>query len=156
MATVFVGIYLRAHNSLIVSPDGIVIYFKGNERALPPTVTLPVREDTKNVVIYGSKEDTRVLNHEVKALLKEVKTDKLLVDVAIAIKPGRTFIALGYEDDLMVLPNDKPFNPKHVKAYKEHISLFLRIAKALEGTPSESEETSGAVEKLPKTNAHVR
>lgn len=144
LATVFVGKYLRSHNFHKISPDGIVIYFKGNDRALPPTVTIPVREDSQKMVIYGSKEDTRILTHDVKMLLKEVKTDKLLVDVAIAVKPGRTFIALGYEDDLMVLPNDKPFNPKYVRAYKEHIALFLKIAKALEGKPAEDNESAAS------------
>ena len=134
LSTVFIGKYLRTHNSLAISTDGLVIYFKGNDRALPPTVKLPVIKETKKYVLYGDKENERCLTPEVWQLLKSVRTDRLLVDVAISIKPGRTYIALGYEDDLMILPNDKPFNPKYVKAYAEQIKLFLRIAKELESS----------------------
>ena len=132
LTTVFIGKYLRAHNNLPISSDGLVIYFKGNERALPPTVKLPIISETKKYVVYGDKKDERFLSQETWRLLKQIRTDRLLVDVAISIKPGRTYIALGYEDDLMILPNDKPFDPRYVKAYAEQIKLFLQIAKQLE------------------------
>lgn len=136
LTTVFVGKYLRAHNHRTISSDGLVIYFKGNARALPPTVTLPVYEDNKKFVVYGSKEDARILTHDIRDAFRNIRTDSLLVDVAIAIKPGRTFIAMGYEDDLMILPNDKPFNPKYVEEYAKQVRQFLELAVLLDGENS--------------------
>lgn len=129
LQTVFVGKYLRMENNLDISDQGLVIYFKGNDRAIPPDVikTLPIIEDTKKYIVCGLKEDKKVLTPEVRQKIKEIRTDKLLVDVAISLQKGKTYFALGYEDTLMVLPNDKPFDPIYVEKYKEQIAFFLEF-----------------------------
>ena len=67
--------------------------------------------------------------------MKEIHTNKVLVDVAIAIKPGKTYFALGYEDSLMVLPMQKPFNPGPTQEYKQELELFLNLAYAFYDKP---------------------
>ena len=40
LVTTFVGKFLRMHNDLPISDDGLIIYIKGNDRAIPPTKIL--------------------------------------------------------------------------------------------------------------------
>ena len=133
LRTIFVGKFLRTHNNINVDEDGIVIYFKGGARALPPEGVKGknVIENNKRYVIYGPSANKGALTPAVRALLKEIRTDDLLVDVCIAIKSGKTYWALGYEDTLMVLPSDKRFDPRYIVRYKEQIQQILNLALAM-------------------------
>ena len=133
LQTIFVGKYLRTHNSMKVSDDGLLIYFSGNDRALPPEKlkTLHLCERTKRYKVYGSAQDKKALTKKIRDGLARIHTDKLLVDVTIVIKPGRTYWYLGYEDDIMVLPNDKPFDARFIKEYKWQIADILEIARGM-------------------------
>ena len=135
LQTTFVGKYLRMENRFSGSDQGLVVYYKGNERALPPNVlpNLNKLSANKRFAIYGSVADKKYLTPKMHELLKKVFTDDFLIDVAIAIKPGRTYLALGYEDTLMVLPNERPFQPAFVKRYREQMAQFLELALALSG-----------------------
>lgn len=142
MQTVFVGKYLRTANNFQGKEDGLVIYFRGNKRALPPEILpkLNLLEKNKFYKIYGDPSDKKYLTPKIRSMLKEIHTNKVLVDVAIAIKPGRTYFALGYEDSLMVLPMQKPFNPGPTREYKEELAMFLELAYALYEKKGESKD----------------
>lgn len=134
LRTVFVGKYLRTHNNLHPDCEGnLIIYFKGNDRAIPPLAIegLTPIESNKRYAVYGSAPLKKLLTHKFKEALAQIRTNSLLVDVAISITEGRTYWALGYEDDLMVLPNREPFDPHYVEQYKEHIRMFLDMALLL-------------------------
>lgn len=142
MQTVFVGKYLRTANNFQGKEDGLVIYFRGNKRALPPEILpkLNLLEKNKFYKIYGDPSDKKYLTPKIRSLLKEIHTNKVLVDVAIAIKPGKTYFALGYEDTLMVLPMQKPFNPGPTREYKEELAMFLELAYAFYEKKGESKD----------------
>ncbi len=142
MQTVFVGKYLRTANNFQGKEDGLVIYFRGNKRALPPEILpkLNLLEKNKFYKIYGDPSDKKYLTPKIRSMLKEIHTNKVLVDVAIAIKPGRTYFALGYEDSLMVLPMQKPFNPGPTREYKDELAMFLELAFALYEKKGESKD----------------
>ncbi|MCR5348565.1 MAG: hypothetical protein K6E59_03040 [Bacilli bacterium] len=133
LATIFVGKFLRTHNTVSVSDDGLVIYYPGNDRALPPEKLdqLHLAESSRAFKIYGSAADKKVLTKKVRDALHTIRTNKLLVDVTLVIKPGRTYWYLGYEDDIMVLPGEKPFNPRFVKQYKDELKLILDASLTL-------------------------
>lgn len=125
----FVGKYLRMHNNANVSDDGVIIYVKGNERAIPPSAILqrdPALE-TPYYNVYGSYADLDALPKEFMEQVEKIRTDKLLVDVTISIQKGRTYFYLGYEDTLMVLPNKEPFNPNYLISFKNHLRNFLEM-----------------------------
>ena len=136
LQTIFVGKYLRTANHCDVSDDGLVIYFSGNDRALPPKKleSLHVCESSSRYKVYGASSDKKVLTKKFRDALAKIRTNKLLVDVTLVIKPGRTYWYLGYEDDIMVLPNDKPFDPKFVKEYRKQIADVLNAALILNET----------------------
>lgn len=142
MQTVFVGKYLRTANSFQGSENGLVLYFRGNKRALPPESlpNLNLLEKNKTYAVYGDPADKKFLTPKIRSLLKGIHTNKVLVDVAIAIKPGKTYFALGYEDSLMVLPMQKPFNPGPTQEYKEELAFFLELAYAFYQKKGEGEE----------------
>lgn len=131
LRTVFVGKYLYFDNSY--QGSDILIYLKGNKRALPPT-NLAGRDlysDSKTMVIYGPSTTKKVLTSKVREALAKFDTNKTFIDMAIAIREGKTYIAMGYEDDLMVLPLETPFNPAPTMEAKKNIAEVLNLISAL-------------------------
>lgn len=132
LATVFVGKMMRIDNDF--QGNELLVYLKGNKRALPPT-TLEGRnliEDTKTMLVYGEHDSKRLLTKEVRNAIANITTDSILVDLSILVKPGKTYFFFGYEDSLMVLPYDKPFDPKPTMHLKEDTRKTFALADALD------------------------
>jgi hypothetical protein len=128
LETAFVGKDLRTPNTY--KGSGIYVYFKGNKRALPPTALgdIHIIEDNKRFTIWGEESERAYITHEMKEAFKQIETDKVLVDLAISIQEGRTHFLMGYEDSLMVIPMEKPFNPGPTKTFKANIHQVLDLA----------------------------
>jgi len=128
LETTFVGKYLRAPNTY--DGTGIVIYFKGNDRALPPNglKRMELMEEASSYSVYGAATEKKYLTHNIRQALAQIVTNKTLVDVAISIKPGRTYFSLGYEDTLMVIPLQKAFDPAPVMEFRKDLTQFLDLA----------------------------
>lgn len=132
LATVFVGKMMRIDNDF--QGNELLVYLKGNKRALPPT-TLEGRnliEDTKTMLVYGEHDSKRLLTKEVRNAIANIATDSILVDLSILVKPGKTYFFFGYEDSLMVLPYDKPFDPKPTMHLKEDTRKTFALVDALD------------------------
>lgn len=111
LRTVFVGKFVAFDNNY--TGGDILIYFKGNKRALPPT-NIKDREiysDKKNLVVYGGAGTKKFLTKPVREALAKFQTNATLVDLTVSVREGKTYVLMGYEDTLMVLPMEKPFNP---------------------------------------------
>ncbi len=131
LETLFVGKFIYFDG--ITSNDDLLIYLKGNKRALPPN-TLKGRkliEDNKTMVIYGNGKAKSLLTKKVRDALSKFDTNKTFIDMAIAVNDKGLFFAVGYEDDLMVLPLEKPFNPAPTKQNKGDIQKILDFVDAL-------------------------
>jgi len=130
LVPVFVGKYFMAENKYD-GDEPIVVYLKGNAKSLPPTnvAHLSVVSDDAVMGVYSNNKDaSRFLTKKVLSALKKIKTDEILIDVAISIQKGKTFVCAGYDDILMVLPLEKPFDPKATRNYKDdliNISAFI-------------------------------
>ena len=114
--------------------EPIIVYLKGNEKALPPTnvAHLEVVSDDNVLAIYSNnKEALKFVNKKVQTALKKIHTDDILVDVAVAIQKGKTFVCAGYDDILMVLPLEKPFNPKATRNYKDDLAVISEFISTL-------------------------
>ena len=127
LQTVFVGKYLYTTNDY--QGSDILIYFKGNKRALPPTnlAGRKVLSDSKNMVIYADKDAEKILTPEFRSALKGFRTNKTFVDMSISIREGKTYFAMGYEDDLMIIALEKPFNPGPTQQYRDDLAKVLNI-----------------------------
>ncbi|MDY0100528.1 MAG: hypothetical protein WCZ47_04555 [Bacilli bacterium] len=134
---VFVGKYFMAPN-LYKGEEPIIIYLKGNEKSLPPTNIehLNVISDDKVMAVYSNNDAaSKFLTKQVMSALKKIKTDDVLIDVAISIQKEKTFVCAGYDDTLMVLPLEHPFDPKPTKNYKEDLEKFSEFIYALNTKP---------------------
>ena len=133
MKPVFVGKMITA----TAKYDGeypVFVYLKGNDRALPPTNMEGVEavlENEKMVVYSNYKDWKKVLTGPVTKALETIKTDDILVDVAFSIGKGKTFVMLGYDDPLMVLPLQKPFDYKPTEIYKNNMAVVCKVIEAL-------------------------
>lgn len=133
IAPVFVGKMVRA-TAKYKGEKPVIIYLKGNERALPPTNVSEIKnvlEDQKMVVYSDNKDWKKVLSPSVMSAIKSIKTDSILVDLAISIYGGKAFVLMGYDDPLMVLPLQNEFNPGPTEIYKKNISQIVKVVEEL-------------------------
>lgn len=130
LIAVFIGKFVCFDNNC--TGEDVVIYRKGGKLALPPTnlEAYPVYENSKDMVIYGGKDARRVLTPAVKQALNRFVTNDTLLDVAINVRAGKTYVYLGYNDDLMVLPRLDPFNPKPTKQLKKDVDTLFDLIDA--------------------------
>ena len=131
---IYVGKYLVTGNSY-KGKEPIYIYIKGDQRSLPPTNIDEVKIvfDDKNMTIRSNDKNwNKFLTTSLVKKLGSLKPNKELVDIGIAIQPGTSYFALGYDDPLMVVPLDKPFNQAPANLYKKDIQKVCEIAKELD------------------------
>ena len=131
---IFVGKYLVTGNKY-KGKEPIYIYIKGDQRALPPTNLEDVKvvKDDKHMSVYSNNPKwEKTLTSNVMKLVNALKPNKELVDISISIQPETTYIALGYDDPLMVVPLDRPFDQEPVKIYKKDILKACVLAKELD------------------------
>jgi hypothetical protein len=128
LQTVFVGKFIMAPNSY--KGPSLIVYLKGNSRALPPTtISGTPLEDHRDFIVYGDKGAKKALSPKLRAALGQLNTNDTFVDCALSIQEGKTYIAMGYEDNLMILPEDKPFNPAPTEQFR---SDFLKILNVID------------------------
>lgn len=129
---VFVGKLLTAPNKY--KGEGVTIYLKGNERALPPTNVDELRKvvNTRKMVIYSNaSKQPQVINNKLKSILNKIITNNILIDVAISIQEGTTYVALGYDDNLMVLPLQERFNQIPLVQFKKDLEVICELVEHL-------------------------
>ena len=133
MKPAFVGKMVRA-SAKYEGDIPVIVYLKGNDRALPPTNLEGIHNVLENeqLVVYSEYKDwKKILNGPVMKAIEGIKTGKLLVDVAISIKGGKVFVMLGYDDPLMVLPLQTTFNSKPTESYKKDMDAVCKLIEAL-------------------------
>lgn len=133
MRPVFVGKLLHCATKYL-GEQSIVIYFKGNERALPPTNVseLKVVEDNTKYVIYSNSADVKkIVKPAIKKMLDGIEMNKVLVDLAISMHDGKIFVCFGYDDPLMVLPLQNQFDPRPNEQFKKDLGKVIKVVEAL-------------------------
>lgn len=146
LQTVFVGKFMRATNNY--KGATLTIYLKGNDRALPPTDIddIPVIIEDKTMVVRGEQGAKKAFTKKVKDAIKSFRMDETLVDMTVRIEEGKTFILFGYEDTLMILPMEKPFNPAPTQHYKADFRKALDLIDAIDGIKRSQKDESVAEE----------
>lgn len=130
---VFVGKMLHCATAYL-GEQSIVIYFKGNEKALPPTnvTELKVIEDNSKFIIYSNSEDAKkVIKPAIKKMLTNIEMNKYLIDLAISMHDGKIFVCFGYDDPLMILPMQNQFDPKPNEQFKKDLGSVIKVVEAL-------------------------
>lgn len=131
---VFVGKYLVG-DSTYIDADPIIIYIKGDERSLPPTNTEenPLVYNEKDVYIYTNNKDwKKIVNSKVLKAVHKIKPHDHLIDVSISLVGGKAYFCLGYDDPLMVLPLQNPYDAKPIMQLKEDLLEFVNLLEELD------------------------
>lgn len=133
MRPVFVGKYLFAASKYL-EEEPIIVYLKGNERALPPTnlegIT-KVKEEVKYDIYSNNKKWEKTLTSDVMKKITAIKTNANLVDLAISIHSGKIHVLMGYDDPMMVLPLQQKYNSKPYEMFKNDLALVVKVVEAL-------------------------
>lgn len=132
IAPVFVGKYLFAPSNYD-NENPLIIYLKGDSRSLPPTKIdgLKTVVDNERMVIYTNNKNYKTfLNDDLKATIDAFSLGQDLVDVAISFTQGRMFFCLGYDDPMVVIPLEKPYNPNPIMNYKKDLSIVIKLIEA--------------------------
>lgn len=133
MRPVFVGKMLHCAGAYL-GEQSIVIYFKGNDKALPPTNVSEskVIEDNEKYIIYSNSADAKkVIKPAIKKLLDSINMNEYLVDLAISLHDGKIYAMFGYDDPLMILPLQKQFDPKPNEQFKKDLGQVIKLVEAL-------------------------
>lgn len=130
---VFVGKLLFAETKYSAE-QMIVIYFKGNDKALPPTNLTEISsvEENDKFIIYSNNKDwKKTITSSIIKELNKISMNDLLIDLAISMHEGKIYVAFGYDDPLMILPLQNPFDPKPTVQYKKDFGKIIKIVEAL-------------------------
>lgn len=131
LTPIFVGKYFISPCNY-TSDERIVIYIKGDERSIPPTdIThlIKVHDDKKYCIYSNNPNWNKFINTKIKRAINNIKVNKDLIDVAISIKKGQMFVCAGYDDSLMVLPLQQPYNPRGTNNLKKDIVKICDLIK---------------------------
>lgn len=110
--------------------ERIVVYVKGDERAIFPNNLegLELVLETDNFNVYSNNKNwKKVINATVVKKLNSFKTGSHLVDISISIYGGHTYVCLGYDDPIMVLPFEHAFDPSPINEYKKELLLACNL-----------------------------
>ena len=133
---VFVGKYVVAP-SKYEDDEPLFVYIKGDaKRSLPPTNMdgyKLVFDDEKMAVYSNNPKWSKFLVSKIKTKLLNIKEGDNLVDICISFRPGKMFTCLGYDDSIMIIPLDKPFDPKPTEEYKVELDNLLKLIGEING-----------------------
>lgn len=133
IAPAFVGKMVRGAAKYKGS-EPIYIYWKGNEKALPPTGIEDVKVvlDNDKIIIRSNYEKwEEVINAKVMKLISEVEVNDILCDVALSIYDGKVFVMLGYDDPLMIPAFESPLKEKPNKILKNDMIVTAKLIEVL-------------------------
>jgi len=127
---VFIGKYISIDNSLKF--DGrAIINIKGEKALDLPTDTADLKtvEEDENFFVYGDENFklSSILSSKAISSLKKIKVKDNLVNVNIVFWGGHTAVYLSYEDAVVSLPFDKPFQGSALDQFTGDLLNVLTI-----------------------------
>lgn len=129
----FVGKYLVGE-STHKEKAPVIAYLKGTGTVLPPTNVEGLKkvvDNDKMTIFSNSRNWNKVFTPKVVKLLESIKTNKLLVDLTIAVHNSKVYVAMGYDDPIMIPPFEHQFDPAANIQYKGELAQVLKVMEAL-------------------------
>ena len=130
----FVGKYFEAENDIKFGGN-IVINIAREE---PVDVPNALGDRTKlytddGLTIYGDEgcDFRAVIGEKFLGSIKKIKAEKHLLNLALSIWEGHTFVFMSYDDDVIALPFDKPCNPEAFKSFVDDLNRVFDAIKLL-------------------------
>lgn len=125
----FVGRYLSVPNQL--SFEGrFILTFKNPKQPLdlPNAISdLSVLEDKEDFTVYGPENANYhdVLNNKAVTQLKKLKVEGHLLNVNVVFWGGHTAVYLSYDDSILSVPFDKPFDGEGFEKSLDDLMICL-------------------------------
>ena len=126
----FVGHYLSVPNQMKF--EGHFIFnFKNPKQPLdlPNAISdLKVLEEKDDFVVYGPENaDYRgIIDSKIISQLKKIKIEEHLLNVNVVFWGGHTAVYLSYDDAILSVPFDKPFDEKAFEQSVEDLNICLK------------------------------
>ena len=134
-AVAFIGKYIDIQNTLHFE-GRYIVNFRNSEKPVDlPTDIEDLKElhNEDGYVVYGPEGGDFAKDIPTKyiAAIKKLKLNEHLLNVTIVIWAGHTGIYLSYDDPVVALPFDKPFEEAPQILFKEHLLTVLDAQKII-------------------------
>lgn len=132
--SLFVGKYIDVLNKLTFK--GNVIINSVGEKPIDPLNGLEGKTklfEEDNFSIYGDPDFDykKELGEQFINRVRKIKIQDHLLNFAISIWEGHTFVFLSYDDDVIAIPFDKPFNLEAFDCYRKQLVETFEALKYL-------------------------
>ena len=131
----FIGKYVNLNNSLHFE-DRYILNFKASEKEndLPTDIDdLVELHQDGNLVIYGKEGNEYAKDIPTKyiAALKKIAVEGHLLNLNVVLWAGHTGVYLSYDDPVVALPFDKPFEGEPQVFFKNNLLAVLEAQKII-------------------------
>lgn len=126
LTVAFAGKFIETSNEIdILKEDEIVfIYVPGGPNLVVPNGfigTKTVESNKHYSILSNSNNWNKLIHTKTETILKKFVVDNVFLDMTIAIRKGKTYVYMNYEDSLLILPLQQPYNADAIKEYKADI-----------------------------------
>ena len=130
----FVGKYFEAENS--IKFGGNIVINISREEAVDAPNALGARATLYTdggLTVYGDEgcDYRSVIGEKFLGGLKKIKAENHLLNLALSIWEGHTFVFMSYDDDVIALPFDKPCKPEAFNSFVVDLKKVFNVIKLL-------------------------
>ena len=135
MINLFIGKHVSYPNNLHFEGRYVILSKRvGAETDIPNAINdLAVLSEEEGFVVYGPKDSkiTKDTNTKIVSLIKDIKVNDELLNLAVVIWAGHSAAYLSYSDAIIALPFEKPFNKEPFEQYTSQQLQLLNALKTL-------------------------
>ena len=135
MINLFIGKHVSYPNNLHFEGRYVILSKRvGAETDIPNAINdLTVLSEEEGFVVYGPKDSkiTKDTNTKIVSLIKDIKVNDELLNLAVVIWAGHSAAYLSYSDAIIALPFEKPFNKEPFEQYTSQQLQLLNALKTL-------------------------
>ena len=130
----FVGKYFEAENDIKFGGNIVINIAREEPVDVPNALDNRTKLYTDDgLTIYGDEgcDFRSVIGEKFLGSIKRIKAEKHLLNLALSIWEGHTFVFMSYDDDVIALPFDKPCNPEAFKSFVDDLNRVFDVIKLL-------------------------
>lgn len=130
----FVGKYFETENNIKFGGNIVINIAREEPVDVPNALDNRAKLYTDDgLTIYGDEgcDFRAVIGEKFLGSIKKIKAEKHLLNLALSIWEGHTFVFMSYDDDVIALPFDKPFNPSAFKSFVDDLNRVFDVIKLL-------------------------
>lgn len=135
MINLFIGKHVSYPNNLHFEGRYVILSKRiGAETDIPNAISdLTVLLEEEGFVVYGPKDSkiTKDTNTKIVSLVKDIKVNDELLNLAVVIWAGHSAAYLSYSDAIIALPFEKPFKKEPFEQYTSQQLQLLNALKTL-------------------------